>query len=114
MREELFKMERKGLVTEGEEVKVTERVNGSLYSYLVEPSVAMSGIPGGGGTGELVLCTIFFPEQLAVAYPFALALGNLVDPPATMVNAAGDYVASYIVERFVNGKDWLQKKLNQK
>ena len=26
------------------EVSVTERVNGSLYSYLVEPSVAMSGI----------------------------------------------------------------------
>ena len=74
-------------------------------------SVAMSGIPGGGGTGELVLCTIFFPDQLAVAYPFALALGNLVDPPATMVNAAGDYVVSYIVERFVNGKDWLQKKM---
>lgn len=44
MREELFKMERKGLVAEGQEVKVTERVNGSLYSYLVEPSVAMSGI----------------------------------------------------------------------
>ena len=37
-------MERKGLVAEGQEVKVTERVNGSLYSYLVEPSVAMSGI----------------------------------------------------------------------
>lgn len=73
-------------------------------------SVAMSGIPGGGGTGELVLCTIFFPEHLAVAYPIALALGNLVDPPATMVNAAGDYVASFIVERFVNGRDWLQKK----
>ena len=44
MREELFKMERKGLVTEGQEVVVSERVNGSLYSYLVEPSVAMSGI----------------------------------------------------------------------
>lgn len=73
-------------------------------------SVAMSGIPGGGGTGELVLCTIFFPDQLAVAYPFALALGNLVDPPATMVNAAGDYVVSFIVERFVNGKDWLKKR----
>ena len=74
-------------------------------------SVAMSGIPGGGGTGELVLCTLFFPDQLAVAFPIALAIGNLVDPPATMVNAAGDYVVSYIVERFVNGKDWLQKKL---
>lgn len=44
MREEMFKMERKGLVEEGQEVKVTERVNGSLYSYIVEPSVAMSGI----------------------------------------------------------------------
>ena len=75
-------------------------------------SVAMSGIPGGGGTGELVLCTIFFPDQLAVAYPFALALGNLVDPPATMVNAAGDYVVSFIVARFVDGKDWLQKHLS--
>ena len=75
-------------------------------------SVAMSGIPGGGGTGELVLCTIFFPDQLAIAYPIAIALGNLVDPPATMVNAAGDYVASFIVSRFVSGKDWLQKRLH--
>lgn len=74
-------------------------------------SVAMSGIPGGGGTGELVLCTLFFPEQLAVAFPIALAIGDLVDPPATMVNAAGDYVASFIVSRFVEGKDWLTKQL---
>ena len=44
MREERFKMERKGLVTEGQVVNVSERVNGSLYSYLVDPSVAMSGI----------------------------------------------------------------------
>ena len=76
-------------------------------------SVAMSGIPGGGGTGELVLCTMFFPEQLAVAYPIALAIGDLVDPPATMVNSAGDYVVSFIVSRFVDGKDWLRKKLNK-
>ena len=77
-------------------------------------SVAMSGIPGGGGTGELVVCTIFFPDQLAVAYPIALAIGNLVDPPATMVNSAGDYVVSFIVSRYVDGKDWLQKKLHGK
>ena len=76
-------------------------------------SVAMSGIPGGGGTGELVLCTIFFPDQLAIAYPIAIALGNLIDPPATMVNAAGDYVASFIVSKYVDGKDWLQKKLHK-
>ena len=77
-------------------------------------SVAMSGIPGGGGTGELVLCTNLFPDQMAIAYPIAIALGNLVDPPATMLNAAGDYVASFIVERFVSGKDWLQKHLAAK
>ena len=77
-------------------------------------SVAMSGIPGGGGTGELVICTIFFPDQLAVAYPIALAIGNLIDPPATMVNAAGDYVVSFIVARYVDGKDWLQKALAKK
>lgn len=77
-------------------------------------SVAMSGIPGGGGTGELVLCSIFFPDHLAVAFPIALALGNLVDPPATMVNSAGDYVVSFIVSRYVDGKDWLQKRLSKK
>ena len=77
-------------------------------------SVAMSGIPGGGGVGELVLCSIFFADQMAVAYPIAIALGNLIDPPATMINAAGDYVVSFIVSRFVDGKDWLQKKLAEK
>lgn len=74
-------------------------------------SVAMSGIPGGGGTGELVLVSLFFPEHLSVAFPIALAIGDLVDPPATMVNAAGDYVASFIVSRYVDGKNWLQSKL---
>ena len=77
----------------------------------VVSSVAMSGIPGGGGTGELVLCTMFFPSQLAIAFPIAIAIGDLVDPPATMLNAAGDYVASFIVSRFVDGRDWLQKRL---
>ena len=77
-------------------------------------SVAMSGIPGGGGVGELVLVTMFFPDQMAIAYPIALALGNLIDPPATMVNAAGDYVVSFIVARFTDGKDWLLKKTEGK
>ena len=76
-------------------------------------SVAMSGIPGGGGTGDLVLCSIFFPEQLAIAYPISIALADLIDPPATMVNAAMDYVATFIVSKYVDGKDWLQKQLKK-
>ena len=74
-------------------------------------SVAMSGIPGGGYIGEYILCVLFFPEQIALAYPIAIAIGNLVDPPATMINSSGDYVVSFIVERFVDGKNWLQKRL---
>ena len=80
----------------------------------VVSSVGMSGIPGGGYIGEFILCSVFFPNDLAIAYPIAITIGNLVDPPATMINSAGDYVVSFIVSRFVDGKDWLQKKLSQK
>ena len=49
---------------------------------------------------------------MELAFPILVAIGNLVDPPATMINSSGDYVVSYIVSRFVDGKDWLQKRLN--
>ncbi len=74
-------------------------------------SVGMSGIPGGGYIGEFIMCSVFFPTQLELAYPIAITIGNLVDPPATMINSAGDYVISYVVARFVDGKDWLQKAI---
>ena len=74
-------------------------------------SIGMSGIPGGGYIGEYIICSIFFQDQMTIAYPIAITIGNLVDPPATMINSAGDYVISFIVARFVDGKDWLQKKL---
>ena len=77
-------------------------------------SVGMSGIPGGGYIGEYIICSIFFPTQIEIAFPILIAIGNLVDPPATMINASGDYVVTYIVSRFVDGKDWLQKALASK
>jgi Na+/H+-dicarboxylate symporter len=80
----------------------------------VVSSVGMSGIPGGGYIGEFIICSIFFPTQLEIAYPIAITIGNLVDPPATMVNAAGDYVISFVVARFTDGKDWLEKALTAK
>ncbi len=60
-------------------------------------SVGMSGVPGGGYIGEYIICSIFFPTQMELAFPILVAIGNLVDPPATMINSAGDYVVSYIV-----------------
>ena len=77
-------------------------------------SVGMSGVPGGGYIGEYIICSIFFPEQIAMAFPILVTIGNLVDPPATMINAAGDYVVCFLVERFVTGKDWLKKHLASK
>ena len=77
-------------------------------------SVGMSGVPGGGYIGEYIICSIFFPEQIAMAFPILVTIGNLVDPPATMINASGDYVVCYMVERFVSGKDWLKKHLASK
>lgn len=43
MREEEFKMERPGLVTEGQEVEIVEINTSMNYSYIIEPAVAMSG-----------------------------------------------------------------------
>ena len=77
-------------------------------------SVAMSGIPGGGYIGEYIICTLFFPSQMAIAYPIAVTIGNLVDPPATMINSAGDYVVSFLVARFTEGKDWLERARQEK
>ena len=37
-------------------------------------SVGMSGVPGGGYIGEFIMCSVFFPDQLAIAYPIALSL----------------------------------------
>ena len=77
-------------------------------------SVGMSGVPGGGYIGEYIICSIFFPEQMALAFPILVTIGNLVDPPSTMINSSGDYVVSFIVERVVSGKDWLEKHLAAK
>ena len=43
MREITFKMERPGLVKEGDSVHVSEKKTALNYSYIIEPAVAMSG-----------------------------------------------------------------------
>ena len=86
----------------------------SLPLYIlvaVLASVGMSGVPGGGYIGEFILCSVFFPSQMELAFPIAVAIGTIIDPPSTMINSSGDYVVSYIVSRFVDGNDWLQKQM---
>ena len=42
MRKMDFKMERQGLLTEGEKVTITEGLLPSSYYYIIDPSLAMS------------------------------------------------------------------------
>ncbi len=69
----------------------------------------LSGAPGGGLVGEMLIVTLFnFPPE---AFPIIATIGFLVDPPATMLNSSGDTIASMMVARLIEGKDWLDKKL---
>ncbi len=71
----------------------------------------VSGIPGGGTIGELLIISLYgFPPE---AFPIIAMIGTLVDPPATMVNAVGDNVASMMVARILGGKAWMREGLNR-
>lgn len=43
-KEVLFKMERPGLVQEGQKVQISESVTPFNVNYMIEPAVAMSGL----------------------------------------------------------------------
>jgi len=61
--------------------------------------MVMSGIPGGGFLGELLIVTLYgFPVE---ALPLISMVGTLIDPPAAMVNATGDNVVSMLVARIL-------------
>ncbi len=67
----------------------------------------MSGIPGGGFAGEILIVTMYgFPPE---ALPIISMIGTLVDPPATMVNAAGDSVAGMMIARILGGRAWTKR-----
>ncbi|MGY0692165.1 dicarboxylate/amino acid:cation symporter [Virgibacillus sp. FSP13] len=69
--------------------------------------IVMSGIPGGGFMGELMIVTLYgLPIE---ALPIISAIGVVVDPPATMINVTGDSVSSMLVTRQLEGKDWMEK-----
>lgn len=81
----------------------------SALALSVIGGVVMSGVPGGGLIGEMLIVNMYgFPLK---AFPIIATIGYLVDPPATMINASGDTVAAMLVTRFVEGKDWLKRNL---
>lgn len=70
--------------------------------------VVLSGVPGGGLVGEMLIVSLMgFPPE---AFPLIATIGFLVDPPATCLNVCGDTVASMMVARIVDGKNWMMRK----
>ena len=69
-------------------------------------AVVMSGIPGGGLIGEMLIVSLYgFPLE---AFPIIATIGWLIDPPATCLNVVGDVSSSMLVTRLVEGKDWIK------
>lgn len=82
----------------------------SALFLAIAGGVVMSGVPGGGLIGEMFIVSMYgFPPE---AFPIIATIGYLVDPPATMINASGDTIASMLITRFVEGKDWINKKFD--
>lgn len=83
-------------------------------TYLVSIAIAilsgvvLSGVPGGGLVGEMLIVSLMgFPPE---AFPLIATIGFLVDPPATCLNVCGDTVASMMVARIIDGKNWMMRK----
>lgn len=65
----------------------------------VASSVVMSGIPGGGLIGEMLIVSLYgFPSS---AFTMIATIGWLVDAPATMLNVCGDISSAMMIDKFV-------------
>lgn len=87
-----------------------------VYAKAIAVSIlsafVLSGAPGGGMVGEMLIVSLFgFPQE---AFPIIVTIGYLVDPMATCLNSSGDTVASMMISRMVEGKGWMDKKTDRK
>ena len=76
-------------------------INTFLIAILIAvlSGVVMSGIPGGGLIGEMLIVSLYgFPLE---AFAIIATIGWIVDPPATCLNVVGDISSSMLIEKHV-------------
>jgi len=74
----------------------------------VMSGVVMSGIPGGGLIGEMLIVSLYnFP---AGAFAIIATIGIIVDAPATAINVVGNPSATMLITRLTEGKNWTNKE----
>jgi Na+/H+-dicarboxylate symporter len=78
----------------------------------VTAATAISAVPGGGAIGSVMMVSVLGlpPEALGVL----ILIGTLADPMGTMINSTGDSVASFMVTRILEGKNWMTRNLSGK
>ena len=87
---------------------------GVLVAVLIAvlSGVVMSGIPGGGLIGEMLIVSLYgFPTS---AFTMIATIGWIVDAPATMMNVCGDIPSTMLIEKWVNRKKKEKKVKNGK
>lgn len=68
--------------------------------------MVMSGIPGGGLIGEMLIVSLYsFP---ATAFPIIATIGIIIDAPATAINVTGNTISSMLITKYTEGKNWLK------
>lgn len=91
----------------------TQGIGTYLIALLIAmlSGVVMSGIPGGGLIGEMLIVSLYgFP---ASAFTMIATIGWIVDAPATMMNVCGDIPSTMLIDKFVNRKKKQKKKKNK-
>lgn len=78
--------------------------NIGLDSYIIAllisilSGVVMSGIPGGGLIGEMLIVSLYgFPSE---AFIIISTIGWIIDAPATMLNVTGDITSSMLIDKY--------------
>jgi len=92
----------------GMQMTTAGEVFGMLGIALVA-NLLVTAVPIGGGTiSEMFIISMMgFP---VAALPILTIIATIIDAPATVLNSVGDSAASMLVARFVDGKDWMDKK----
>ena len=86
--------------------------NASIFQVIGVALVAnllVTAVPIGGGTISEMMIISMMGYSVA-ALPILTMIATVIDAPATVLNSVGDSAASMLVARFVDGKEWMNKK----
>lgn len=54
----------------------------------------------------LIITMLGYP---VAALPILTMIATIIDPPATVLNVVGDSASAMLINRIVDGKNWLRK-----